>query len=165
MLHPTHQITLAFNSPANYFILNIWNAVLQGLCTGHGSQIRDKSCLWRISKAFRILNAAFHIFQDSSSFSYSIHYLHAFDYYEKMKIVIQCITHETNLTLLVAHSTRPTRMSHHDRVWSNMKWYAHILALVEIMSYVRDKVATLIIIMNTCTFVMYFRHLSIMATT
>ena len=59
---------------------------------GHGSQIRDKSCLLRISKVFRILPAAFHIFQYSSSFSYSIHYLnlseqcsnlnklHAFDY-------------------------------------------------------------------------------------
>ena len=28
-------------------------------------------------------------------------------------------------------------MSHHNRVSSNMKWYAHILALVERMSYVR----------------------------
>ena len=42
---------------------------------GHDSQIRDKSCLGRISKVFRIRTAAFHIFQDSSSFSYSIHYL------------------------------------------------------------------------------------------
>ena len=57
-------------------------------------------------------------------------------------MLIQCIIHETNLTLVVARSTRPTFMSHHDRVRSNMKWYAHIPALVEIMSYVRDKVAT-----------------------
>ena len=49
--------------------------MLQGLCTENGSQIRDKSCLLRISQVFRILPAAFHIFQDSSSFSYGIHYL------------------------------------------------------------------------------------------
>ena len=41
----------------------------------HGSQIQDKSCLLRISKVFRILTDAFHIFQDSSSFPYSIQYL------------------------------------------------------------------------------------------
>ncbi len=71
----SNNIGFSLKSAANYFILNIWNAVLQGLCTGHGSQIRDKSCLWRISKVYRILPAAFHIFQDSSSFSCSIPHL------------------------------------------------------------------------------------------
>ena len=43
--------------------------------------------------------------------------------------------------LLVAHPTLPTLMNYHDRVWY-VKWYSHILAHVERISYVRDKVAT-----------------------
>ena len=86
---PRHTDVNSGEKPSSY---SLTDAVLQGLCRGHGCQKRDKSCLWRISRVFRILPAAFNIFQDSSSLSYNFHYLnlskqcsnlnklHAFDY-------------------------------------------------------------------------------------
>ena len=50
--------------------------MLQGLCTGHGSYVRDTSVYEGVARYnIRILPGAFHNSQDASSFSYSIHYL------------------------------------------------------------------------------------------